>query len=175
MKVDACYELGYVIKKHGTKGEVSIQLDVDNPEEYKGMESVFIEINKKLVPFFIDKIQVRGDKAVVKFEDVDEQDAADELKGKGVYLPLDILPELDDGQFYYHEIIGYEVLDSKLGMIGIVTNVATSSMQDILVIDHQGHEVLIPITDDVVSEADHHNKTVRVNVPDGLLDIYLES
>lgn len=70
MNIDACYQLGYVIKKHGVKGEVSVLLDVDFPEEYSELESVFVEINQKLVPFFIEAIQIRDDKAVIKFEHI---------------------------------------------------------------------------------------------------------
>ena len=85
MNIDACYQLGYVIKKHGTKGEVSVYLDVDYPEEYTNLESVFVETNQKLVPFFIDTNQIRDNKAVIRFEDVDTQDQAAELKSKKLY------------------------------------------------------------------------------------------
>ncbi len=173
MNIDACYQLGYVIKKHGVKGEVSVLLDVDDPEEYFDMESVFVEINQKLVPFFIDAIQIRGDKAVIKFEDIDDGPSADALKSKRIYLPLSTLPKLKKGQFYYHEIIDYEVVDKKLGSIGHIKGVFTSNMQDLITVDHNGIEVLIPISDDLVKFADHQARQVNVDLPDGLLDVYL--
>jgi 16S rRNA processing protein RimM len=173
MNIDACYQLGYVIKKHGVKGEVSVLLDVDDPEEYEELESVFLEINQKLVPFFVDTIQVRDNKAVIKFEDIDDGPAADELKAKRVFLPLINLPKLKKGQFYYHEVIGYQVIDEKLGDIGIIKGFFTSNMQDLLTIDHKDIEVLIPVNDSIVKHADHENKALHVLLPDGLLDVYL--
>ena len=172
MNIDACYQLGYVIKKHGVKGEVSIFLDVDDPEEYFDMESVFVEINQKLVPFFIDTIQIRGDKAVIKFEDIDDGPSAEALKAKKVYLPLTTLPKLKKGQFYYHEVVGYEVLDKKLGSIGSILGVFTSNMQDLLTVNYNDIEVLIPINDDIVKFANHETRQLNVELPDGLLDVY---
>lgn len=173
MNIDACYQLGYVIKKHGVKGEVSVLLDVDFPEEYSELESVFVEINQKLVPFFIEAIQIRDDKAVIKFEDIDDGPAADELKAKRVFLPLSTLPELDPGKFYYHQVVGYTVKDQKLGEVGIITGIFTSNMQDLITVDHDGTEILIPINDDIVHDADHENKILNVDLPEGLMDVYL--
>ncbi len=173
MNIDACYQLGYVIKKHGVKGEVSIQMDVDDPSEYSELESVFVEINQKLVPFFVDTIQIRDDKAIVKFEDIDDGPSAEELRGKRLFLPLNLLPELEPGQFYYHQIIGYSVVNSDNSIIGTVKGVYTSNMQDLLTVDHEGIEILIPINDDIVKHANHDEQKLYVNLPDGLLDVYL--
>lgn len=174
MNIDACYQLGYVIKKHGTKGHVSIHLDVDQPNYYSNLESVFVEINQKLVPFFIDSIQIRGNTAVVKFEDIDTQEKAAQLKSKAIYLPLGSLPNLTNGQFYYHQIVNYKVIDQNLGEIGYVTSVVSTDRHDLLLVDHKGKEVLIPITDEIVGKADHETKQISVNLPEGLLEIYLD-
>lgn len=174
MNIDACYQLGYVIKNHGTHGQVSVYIDADFPEEYSELESVFIEINKKLVPFFVESIQIRGNKAAIKFEDVDDQDAAAELKSCGLFLPLSTLPELDNNQFYYHEIKGYEVVDDQIGIIGPVTDVVTTSMQDLIIADYNGKEILIPINDDIIGKVDHEARTLSVTLPDGLLEVYLD-
>lgn len=174
MTVDECFQLGYVIKKHGLSGEVNIILDVDNPQEYKGLESVFVEINEKLVPFFIGSISLRGNKATVRFEDVDTADQADELRGKKLFLPLSLLPDLGEGQFYYHQIIGYRVVDKNSGEIGVVKDIYASPNQDLLAVDQAGKEILIPVIDDIITGVDHNQNELRVNLPEGLLDIYLE-
>ena len=88
MSPDACYQLGYVIKKHGLQGEVNIFLDVDFPEEYSRLESVLIEVDQQLVPFFIERIDIRGQKGIVKFEEVNDVEGAEELKSARLYLPL---------------------------------------------------------------------------------------
>lgn len=174
MNIDTCFRLGYIVKKHGLKGEVSVLLDVDFPEDYEKLESVFVDINKQLVPFFIERIQLNGSKAILKFEDLDSLAEVDNLIGNDLYLPLEVLPELDPGQFYYHDVIGYMVSDEKEGDIGRISQVYEFPNQDLFGVDFGGKEVLIPINDETVLEADHEAKKVRVNLPDGLIDVYKE-
>ncbi|MEL7002875.1 MAG: ribosome maturation factor RimM [Bacteroidota bacterium] len=175
MLIDECFQLGYVIKNHGLKGEVNIYLDVDYPQDYSDLESVYVDINDKLIPFFIQKIQIRGAKAVVKFEDVDHVEEAEALRAKHLYLPLDFLPELEENQFYYHQIIGYKVVDSKVGNVGEVANVNNSSKQDLLVVvNKDDKEILIPLNDDIIVGIDHNEQMLLCDLPDGLLSVYLD-
>ncbi|MBL3654806.1 ribosome maturation factor RimM [Fulvivirga sediminis] len=174
MNIDECFQLGYIIKKHGLKGEVNVLLDVDDPQYYQELESVFVEINKKLVPFFIDSLSLKGNKAVVKFEDVDTAELADELIGNSLFLPLAVLPKLSGNQFYFHEIMGYEVIDETQGSIGEVKDVYASPQQDLLAVDFNQKEILVPINDEIILSVSHEEKKVKVSLPEGLLDIYLE-
>ncbi len=172
MNFESCYQLGYVLKTHGLKGELVLVIDADNPQEYNEMESVFVEVNKKLVPFFIERIQLNGTKAFIKFEEIDSIEQAKELKGSRIYLPLDVLPELEDG-YYFHELIGFKVIDSKEGELGQISGVFDSGSQDLIAMQYQEKEVLIPLTDEVVTKVDKPSKTIYTTLPDGLLDIYL--
>ena len=93
MKIDDCYQLGYITKTHGTKGEVTAFFDVDFPEDYEDLESVFLLQGGKLVPFFIEGIsmQQKG-KFIIAFEDVTTIAEAEKLKGVELYLPLSACP-----------------------------------------------------------------------------------
>ncbi len=173
MRTDDCYQLGEVIKTHGLQGEVYIHLDVDFPEDYKELESVFIEINGKLVPFFIVSIQINGKKALVKFEEVDELDRASEILQARLFLPLTNLPKLEAGQFYYHQLIGSEVRENK-ELIGKVSSVYDLNNNHLLVVESDGKEILIPITDEIIKSVNIESGTIEVSLPDGLLDIYNE-
>ncbi len=174
MNIDDCFELGFILKTHGVQGELTFVLDVDTPENYKGLESVFVGINGKLVPFFIDKIQILQEKAIVRLEDVNTLEKAENLVGNTLYLPLQHLPELDKDQFYYHDIIDYQVIDEVRGALGIVENVYELPQQDIIAMIYMQKEVLIPITDEIVTGVDREVKELYVNLPDGLLEVYLE-
>ena len=149
-----------------------LTIDADNPLEYKEMESVFVELNKKLVPFFIDRIQLNGTKAIVKFEEIDTIDQAKGFKGSRLFLPLDVLPDLEDG-YYFHELIGFKVIDTNHGELGSISGVFDSGSQDLIAMQYQEKEVLIPLTDEVVLKVDKQAKTIHTSLPDGLLDIYL--
>lgn len=174
MTIDNCFKLGHIVKKHGLKGELSILLDVDYPEDYRQLESVFVEVNKQLVPFFIEYLQLNGDRGIVKFEDVDDLASGEKLLKSNLYLPADNLPELGEGQFYYHEVIGYIVVDKVLGEVGPVDQIYEFPNQDLFGVIHQEKEVLIPINDQLIVKVDHELKQVEVNLPAGLLEIYLE-
>ncbi len=174
MKPSQCFQLGIVSRPHGLKGEVYIILDTDFPEDYTEMESVFLLQNGKLVPFFIERIQIRNAEALVKFEEVDDKEAALGIKGLSAHLPLDQLQELESDQFYFHEIIGFQIIDENAGELGFVGQVYEAGHQDLIGMDYQDKEVLIPINDDIILTVDREKKTLLVNLPEGLLALYLE-
>ncbi len=174
MTQEDCYLLGYIVRTHGLKGEVSIFLDVDYPEDYEDMESVFIAIKGQLVPYFIESINIqRQNKAIVRLEGIATIEAAQALVGSSLFLPEDTLDELEEGEFYYHQLPGYTVVDRIQGALGTVRTVYTPNAQDLIAMDYQGHEVLIPVVDGIVDKADHEKKEVYVNLPEGLLEVYL--
>ena len=77
MEKEQCFTLGYVSKLQGYKGKLILRLDVDFPENYKNLELVYLEKNSKLIPFFVDTIDIlpKG-YARVKFEDIDREEDA---------------------------------------------------------------------------------------------------
>jgi len=174
MKLDQCFQLGMVLKPHGLKGELYISLDTDYPEDYAEMESVFLSQNGKLVPFFIERIQLKNKEALVKFEDIDSKESALNLRGSTLHLPLTQLPELTGNQFYFHEIDGFKVFDVQKGELGIVKEVFEAGHQDLIGMEYQGKEVLIPINDDVILNVNREESSIEVNLPEGLLELYLE-
>ncbi|MEH0157859.1 ribosome maturation factor RimM [Limibacter armeniacum] len=174
MTKDDCFELGYITKTHGLDGEVLFFLDVNDPTAYNELDTVFIEERGQLVPYFIESMVTHKDRFIVKLEDIDALEAAETLRGAQLFLPLAVLPELEDGQFYYHEVIGYTVVDQQQGKLGTVKNVYTNAAQDIINMSYKGKEVLIPVTDDIVIRANHDTKELEVNLPEGLVDVYME-
>ena len=176
MTQDNCYLLGYIVRTHGTAGNVVIYLDVDYPDDYEDLETVYVEIKGELVPYFIEDINLqKQSNAIVTFEDVDTIVKAQALVGSSLYLPLEELSELGEDEFYYHEIKGFKVVDKTLGELGIVREVYSLNGQDLIAMDYQGSEVLIPTANDIVIKADKEAKSLLVNLPEGLLEVYLDN
>jgi 16S rRNA processing protein RimM len=175
MTKEECFFLGYTVKLHGYKGEISIKLDVDFPEDYKNLESVFIEINDQLIPFFITSIKLK-DKgfAVVSFEGITTIEQAESLLSSNLYLPLFVLPALSGNKFYFHEIVGFAVTDKIHGDIGIVKEVLDFPNQAVLQVFKDKKEILIPATDEIIIDVDRKTKTVHTDAPEGLIDLYLQ-
>lgn len=174
MLVESCFQLGIITKTHGIEGNVIIFLDTDFPQRYENLESVFVEIKQKLVPFFIDSILVKGNKAIVKFEGINSIEEAGALKGNFIYLPLDFLPDLGKDQFYYHEVIDYMVFDENKGKLGKITNIYEANGNDMFAIDFKNKEILVPIQNELILKIDKIKREIHVALPDGLIEIYLD-
>ena len=174
MQKEDCFYLGKIVKKYSFKGELLVKLDTDDPSIYTKMESVFIDKNKSLIPFFIERSSLHKSTLLrVKFEDIDSEEDADKLLKSELYLPLEFLPQLTGNKFYYHEIVGFEAEDLSFGLVGIVKGVNDTTNQAILEIERNGSEILILLIDDFIKSVDRELKKIILEVPEGLIDIYL--
>jgi 16S rRNA processing protein RimM len=167
------FELGYLAKPHGLKGALHVFMDVDDPYEYEDLDAVFVQQGNEMVPYFIVDLQIRDNLNLITLEGITSVDAAKELVGSKLHLPVSMLPKLKEDQFYYHEIVDYQVNDHNLGPLGIVKEVYSTGAQDVIIMIYQGVEVLIPLTDEIVPQVDKANKCVITQLPDGLLDVYM--
>ena len=138
------------------------------------MESVYVEFGANLVPFFIDKSSLhKGNQLRVQFEDVYSDEEADSILKCGVYLPLNLLPKLTGDKFYFHEVIGFTVVDSNFGEVGTLVHINDKAAQPLFEIDSDGKEVFIPMVDNFINKIDREHKIIHVNAPDGLIELYL--
>lgn len=175
MNIKDCYFLGKITKPHALAGEVILWLDVDNPNDYEGLSSVFLMIKNNLTPFFIENIQIRGKKSIAKFEDINKIEQTDPIIGADMYLPLNALPKLSGNKFYYHEVVGYSIVDNiSKETLGVLESIYESTGQDLISMNCNGTEVLIPIADNIVKSVDRETQVMFVELPEGLLDVYLQ-
>ena len=175
MNIDDCFQLGYIVKTHGTKGQVVAFFDVDYPEDYEDLESVFLEQKGRLIPFFIALMEpVQKGRFIIKFEDINTIEQAETLRNTAIYLPLDELPELEEDQFYFHEGIGYQVIDQNHGPLGTVKDFYDMPQQQLMAMEYLDQEMLVPVMDEIVLRADHDAKQLHVKLPEGLLEVYTQ-
>lgn len=175
MELNDHYYLGRILKPIGVKGNMLIFLDVDDPDQYKNLDAVFVFVGGNLVPFLIKEIQLRpGKQAQVVFQDITSMDQTDILIGAGLYLPLAALPKLGENQFYFHEITGYKVIDEEFGEIGVVEKVLEYPKQALLQIIFGKKEILIPIADEIIHKVDKENRIIHISTPNGLIELYLD-
>lgn len=175
MRKEECFCLGKIVKKHSFKGEVIVKLNTDEPELYRYMESVFVDLGNNLVPFFIEKGSLsKGTMLRLKFEDVNSEADADAIMKSRIYLSLDLLPKLEGNKFYFHEVIGYRVVDVNYGEVGVIVHINDTSAQPLFEIKRGDKEIFIPLVDAFIKKVDRKNKEIQVETPEGLIDSYLD-
>ncbi|MEQ8810246.1 MAG: ribosome maturation factor RimM [Imperialibacter sp.] len=167
MDIDSCYQIGYVIKRHGLKGDVKVHLDSPLP---KKLESIFVEIDNRLVPFFIEAISVLEDLAIIKLEEVDNPDQASKLNKCKVFISNTYKPKSNGDEFETSDLVGFSVYSNSENL-GTISSINNHALNPLLVVVNNQKEMLIPISDYFIKGIDHTLKRVKVELPDGFVEI----
>lgn len=167
------FYLGTLTKPFGLKGGLCAFFDTDNPENYTHLPAIFLDLEGEKIPYNIENITYRGNNQyIIQFEGMDANEAR-EFVGVELYLPLSDLPKLPGNRFYFHEVIGFKVVDAKKGEIGVCREFLEVSNNPIMVVDHDGVEILIPASQQFVTQVDRDNHILHIQAPEGLIDVYL--
>lgn len=173
METDNSFYIGYISKTRGLKGELQLFFEFD---EYQALEFdvLFLEIDKKLVPFFVDSYKPQSNKTAFLFlEDIDHIDKSQPLVRKKAYLPISQMPERDPDDFRITDLKGFIVRDLNHGELGEITEIHEYPQQHIAVVPYQGNELMFPLNEDLILAIDQESNSIEVELPDGLLDVYL--
>lgn len=171
MTIDTCYKIGYIMKPHGLKGEVTIALDADAPDDFSSVETVFVEIKERLLPYFIEGISLKGNKAFLKLEDVNTPEQALDISKSALFLPKSSRPKSGRGEFYDDEVIGFNVSDTALGHLGKIKEIVQAGPNKLLSVDYEGREVLVPLNSPFINSINRARKKITVTLPHGFLEI----
>jgi 16S rRNA processing protein RimM len=166
--------LGKIIRTHGYKGGLKAIFDVDQPQEYRELDVVFVDIKDQMIPWIIESIHLENNKANLKLADLNNMEGAEKLVGHFIYLPVELLPKLTGNKFYFHEVTGFKVHDDAHGDIGIIDRVIDLPNNPLFAITFNNKEILLPISDEIIKKVDRKKKVIEVIAPEGLIEIYLE-
>lgn len=154
-------QIAKILKSNGTDGGVLIGLHDINASEIDLSEPVFIEFDGLPVPFFIEKVQSKGSRFAVKFEDVDTLEGAEELVGRTARYEKEE-DEEDDS------LIGFVVKNAADGStVGRIVDYADYSGNVCITVDCGGREVLLPLHEDLIRKVT--DTTLTLVIPEGLL------
>ncbi len=169
------FEIGTIVKTHGIHGELI--LEAKNPDLLENIkESVFLEIDGLLVPFFISEIKVNSrERCRIKFDWIDSEPQAKKLTNCSVLLHIDTISHT---KINYEETLnlleGFMVIDKTFGELGIINHVIENTNNPLMSITYNKVEILIPIHPDLIIDIDSPKKKLHINCPEGLIDLYLE-
>jgi 16S rRNA processing protein RimM len=169
---ETLYFLGTLVKTRGIEGEYIMALNNLRSEDLPEIESVFIEINGLLVPFFIAHLIDAGESSIlIKFDDIDSKAKAKEFIGCNIYIPADKVNFSDDLYSDSRDLIGYEISDMKHGYIGKITDILDIRDNPLFKVRAENNEYMIPANKNIIKEINHNKKVIITDIPDGLLNI----
>ena len=176
IKKEDVYQIGRIGKPHGVKGEVLFHFS-DDVFDRAESEYLILEVDGILVPFFMEEYRVRSDEtALVRFCDINTQEQARQLTGCDVYFLRSEVPADEDGELSWAQIVGFTVLndgaDADAAPVGTITAVDDTTINTLFDIKTpDGRDVLVPASDDLITDVNTEARTITMIIPDGLLEL----
>ena len=167
------FKIGKFVAVHGLKGELVIRHELGKKTSLKGLQNIFIEERKNsFLPWFIESAKIKNEEEVfLKLEGVNTRESANKLTQKEVWLT-----EADLKKFAAKSspvsLLGYTVIHEEKPL-GEILEVIEQPHQMLCRIEINEKEVLIPLNENTLEKIDHKKRQVIVQLPEGLLDIYL--
>lgn len=163
-------KIGVIQKTHGIKGEISCHIQV-TPDDFADIQTIFIKEKNTPIPYFISHYHFNQNKLTLSLEDIDSVEKAKALLNLEIWLEAKFITE--DEYIWVDQIIGFDIVDLQKGKIGIVENYYKIPNNDLLVTEISGKEVLIPANTHIVKAINNAQRTIEVDLPEGLIEIYL--
>ena len=157
---------GEVGKPHGILGEVYVVPISDDPRRFEPGSRLLRADGRAIV--VVDS-RVHGNRLLVKFEGTDTRTDAEGLRGP-LFIPGDLVRDLGDDEYWQYDLAGCRVVDVRGSEIGVVTRIDQGVVHDLIAVDTERGERLVPMVKDLVVEVDVEGRLVVVDAPDGLWD-----
>lgn len=166
--------LGKLVAIHGLKGELVLKHNLGKKSTLKGLKTVFVEEKKNsFLPWFIESTKIKNEESTyIKFEGIDTREAAAKLAQKQLWLPGEEFKKLA-AKSAPANLLGYLIINEGESL-GEVLELIEQPHQLLCRLEIKGKEVLIPLHEGSMINIDHRKKQILVELPEGLLDIYLQ-
>ena len=164
-------KIGTIITKHGFNGSLILKVSGKYSNNLSILDFLFIEINKKHIPFKLDSIKTFKNKSYkIKFNEVNDDAYANQLISKSVFIKSNDYPDLKEETNIYSAIINFSAFNNE-AKIGEIININENLPQPVFEINYKSKTVMVPIHEDLIIKIDKENKNIFLRIPDGLLDI----
>lgn len=161
--------MGEIVGVHGLRGALKIRSYADSATLFEAGLNLYLEnpaghVQKRSVAW----AKPHGKGILIGIEDVDDREAAEGLIGSRLSVDRAILPDLDEGTFYWFELIGLSVFTAHGEYLGAVENILPTGSNDVYVVRNGEREILVPALESVVTVIDTDQRRMEVNLPEGL-------
>ncbi|WP_334121613.1 ribosome maturation factor RimM [Glutamicibacter sp.] len=158
-------------KPHGIRGEVTVQVLTDNPEERFTAGEELIVVDGPVKTLTVKNARWNKTILLLSFKEINDRNQAETLRGARLEIEVSDEPEDESDEWYEHELLDLKVmLDDQ--QVGVITALRTNPAQDLLVFeDTEGNEIYLPFVDEFVPEIDPEAGIVVITPPAGLLTL----
>lgn len=170
-------EIGKFQKTHALKGELNAILEID-PSFLENGNAMIIEDDGILVPYFVDSVRGKGKTSyLIKIKGIEDENTAKEFVNKNIYAIKAEASEYfeyenEEELISENELAGYEICDAKGNRIGEIDYIDSSTANVLFVVkDNEDEKIFIPAIDEFIIELDKNNKIIKMELPEGLLDL----
>jgi 16S rRNA processing protein RimM len=168
------FNVGKIVNTHGVKGEVRVLSTTDFPEErYQKGNVLYLFQSEQKEPVEVKIKTHRFHKTfdLLTFEGHASINDVEKYKNSLIKVPESQLTDLDEGEYYFHEIIGCTVLTDAGEEIGTIKEILETGANDVWIVKRKNKkDALIPFIDDVVKEIDIEEKRIVISLMEGLID-----
>lgn len=172
IRFEDTYKIGRITKSHGLKGEVVFNFD-DDIFDRVDADYLICDVDGILVPFFIEEYRFRSENsALVKFEDIDSAEDARRILGVDVYFEKNKAVDSGEEEMSLYYFVGFNVKDVDGKLIGTIKEIDDNTENWLFVVERpDGGNALIPAHEEFIEDIDHDNRSIIVDLPEGLLDL----
>ena len=159
--------LGKVFKLHGFKGSVNIYSNIAL-EDLKITEHLLVKINGTLIPYKIGKIQQKKNNIfIVKFEEINSENDAIKILKKNIYFPNRLISKITENK----SILGFQVFDINIGLVGEVTYVNSTTPQKLIFVSKNSKEFCFPMHKKFVNNICYKKRMLKVDIPEEIINL----
>ena len=160
--------IGRVVKSHGVRGEVKVEVHTELPERFGWLEEVYIGLSDPK-PAAVEQVRFHKSWVLLKLAGYDNRNDADKLRAQWLLVPEDEALPLEEGEYYLYQIIGCTVVSDQGEILGKITEVIETKANNVFVIKKPSDEILLPDIDEVILDVDLDNRRVLVHLIPGLI------
>ncbi|MEG1096185.1 MAG: ribosome maturation factor RimM [Clostridiales bacterium] len=167
---DIMIDVGRIVAVHGIKGEVKVASLSSNPRRFKKGSKLTIEKTGELAA--IATVRPQNDLFLIRFEGVEDRNTAEILKGSMLQIPQEDAAPLPNGEYYFFQLEGLEVITEEGESLGTITDLMANGANDVYRVDMGNNDyLLLPALKQVVKKVDLENKKMTVALLPGLLEV----
>lgn len=161
--------LGTISKTHGVRGELILRIASPTFEPDENWESLFLQIDGILVPFFISSLYApKAEEWIIRFDDYENKDSAQQLVGLPVWIHKEYLAEAREA-IYLEKLTGYTLINLSTGKHGLINDFLDIPGNPVFEVMLTSEKILVPVQENLIEEIDEENQKLLMRLPEGIM------